>query len=714
MKRNNRFTREPVGENKQTYDRVISFLLLLVALFIPLKFGVPNLDLASPILPSDLSRLGEHLVDFTRALFSLDVRSSLKTVSDVLSTPWPEEIAEILILLTFFLWGIKSFSQRTLVVRVGRVDAMMWLFVLAGFVATILSPGFHSSAVILKQFVSYALLFFLIVHTFDTPAQQRRIIKYFLISTAIVAWLALYQFFLGFQEVARAVKQYIPPELQIDYLVRIARRRVFSVFVYPNSLAGFLLASFPLTLFYGAMHREWFERKNVKKLIAYAIVVPLPCFVSFLLTQSKAAFLSLLIVAGVSIIAARKKLRLKPKVLLVSLLAVLILLSGVLLSPLGRKLIIYTADLTEKGSYTLGQRLDYWSTGLKMFVASPVIGNGFNSFGLLSPKYRSPGAGEARSAHNNFLQILIETGVVGFVFFAGIWVVGLASARSFVRAYLRGEKTDRLRETVFLSALIGISCFLIHSLADFDLYIPGIAMTVWLLLALMVKNARQPHERCIQLTGRSAAACTIALVVTCGLGLFYASKTLNANSHLAVAQSIAESTEPPPGDVEYERAAAEVRKALKWDGANHNLHMYLARIYFRLERYEEALAEYAAADRLLHGLSPMVAHRTGRTLLARMKTEGKSDWGKVLNGFRKAFLRSPASCFHRLVYSYYLSQAGYPEESGRELREARRLDRSGKEAIKTAEIIYLDDPFVGDLRRFYAGTQGSSQREEGK
>ncbi len=708
LKPKNRFTREPIAENGQTYDRVISFLLLLLALLIPLKFGVPNLDLASPILPSDLSRLSEHLADFSRALLSLDMRSSLKTVSDALSTPWPEEIAEILILLTFFLWGMKSFSRRTVVVRVGRVDAMMWLFVLAGLVATILSPGSHSSTVILKQFVSYALFFFLIVHTFDTPAQQRRIIKYFLISTAIVAWLALYQFFLGFQEVARTVKQHIPPELQIDYLVRIARRRVFSVFVYPNSLAGFLLASFPLTLFYGAMHREWFEKKNVKKLIAYAIVLPLPCFVSFLLTQSKAAFLTLFIVAGVSIIAARKKLRLKPKVLLAVLLAVLVLVSAVVLSPLGRRLII------EKGRFTFSERLDYWSTGWKMFVASPVIGSGFNSFGLLSPKYRSPGAGEARSAHNNFLQILIETGVVGFVFFAGIWVVGLAAAKSFVRRYLRGEEANRLRETVVLSALIGISCFLIHSLADFDLYIPGIAMTVWLFLALMVKNARPQHERRIQLTGKSATACTLALVVTCGLGLFYASKTLNASSHLAVAQSIAESTDPPPGDAEYERAVAEVRKALRWDGANHNLHIYLARIYFRLERYDEALAEYATADRLLDRFSPMVAHRTARTMLAKMEAEGGSDWGKVLKEFRRATSRSPASSFHRLVYSYYLSQAGYPQESDKELREARRLDRSGREAIKAAEIIYLDDPFVGDLRRFYAGTQSSSQPEEDK
>lgn len=694
MKSQDRLARRPIAESKQIYDKAISFLLLILALLIPLKFGVPNLDVASPLVPSDLFAIGQHLTNFFSAIFSLNLRSALKITSDLLSTPWPEEIAEILILLVFLLWGMKSLSQRDLVIRVGKLDAMMWLFILAGFAATILSPGFHSSMVVLKQFVSYALLYFVIVHALDTPKQQRRILKYFLISTAIVAWLALYQFVLGFEELARTIREHIPPELQGDYLARVHRRRVFSVFLYPNSLAGFLLVSFPLTLFYGALHKEWFEKKNLKKLIAYVIVLPLACFISLLLTQSKAGFLTFLIVAIAAVVAGRRRLGLKPKVLLVSLLATVVLLSAVLMTPVGRRLII------EKGSFTFKERLDYWRAGYKMFLRSPIIGNGFNSFGLLYPRYRFPGTGEARTAHNNFLQILIETGVVGFAFFAGIWLFGLAAARSFVRDHLKGEKRDPLREAVVLSAFIGIACFLIHSLADFDLYIPGIAMTVWLFLALMVTNAHPAEGRRIQLTKRTAGLCTSALVVVCGLGVFYASKTLNANSHLVVAQAIAESTDPPPGYIEYEGAIAELQRALKWDGANHNLHLYLAHTYFRLKQYDDALREYAVADRLLRRFSPMVAHRIARTLLAKMEDAGIVDWAKVLEQFREAASRSPASPFHHLVFSYYLSQAGRLQESRRELQETKRLDPSGKQAIKTAEIVYRDEPLVDDLKRF--------------
>lgn len=701
MKKRKSSDRKDTVETRQAYDRIISFLLLLLVFLIPLKFGVPNLDAGSPNLPTDLLDITQYLKKFFQAVFSLRLASAVGVVSEAVSNPWPEEIAQILILLVLFLWGVKSFSQRSLILRVGKVDAMMWLFVLAGFIATVLSPGVHSSMVILRQFVSYAVLYFVIVHAVDSPQQQKRILKFFLISTAIVAWLALYQFFVGFEETARVVRQRIAPELQDAYLARIARRRVFSVFVYPNSLAGFLLVSFPLTLFYGAMQKEWFSRKNRKKLIAYVVVLPLTCFVSFLLTQSKASYLTFFLIGVASVIAARKRLGLRPRAVAVILVVSLAIVSVILITPLGRKLLI------EKGGFTLSERLGYWKTGARMIPRSPVIGNGLNSFGLLYPRYQLPGTGEARNAHNNFLQVLVETGAIGLIFFVAFWVLGLAVARSFVRGYLRGEKGDRLREMIVLSAVMGISCFLIHSFADFDLYIPGIAMTVWLFLGLMVRSAGPEEGRRIELTQRSSTAWTLALVVVCGLGVFYSAKTLNASSHLAMAQYLVERTDPPPGYEEYDAAIAEVEKALKWDRSNPNLHLYLGRLYVRLKQNDEALKAYAVADRLLHNLSPMIAHRTSRTLLAQMEAKGKVDWDRVLNECRKAASRSPASPFHRLVYAYSLNQAGRLEESHRELQNARELDRSGWEAIKTAVTVYRDDPLVDDLKSFFETGPGS-------
>lgn len=695
MKRKERPAPSPTSQDKQLYDRIIAILLVLLAFLIPLKFGLPNLDVGAPLIAEDIARIGQNTADFFEALFSFKLRSALSIIANVLSSPWPEEIAQILILLVFFLWGIKSVSQRRFIFRAGKVDLMMWLFLLVGLIATLLSPVVHSSMVVLKQFVSYALLYFVIVHAVDTPAQQRRLIKYFLISTSIVTLLGLYQFALGFEEMVQDVRERIAPEFQDAYLARLARGRVYSVFVYPNSFAGFLLVAFPLTLFFAVLHKEWFKKGNLHKGIAYLIALPLPCLLSFVLTQSKAGYLTFFLIAVASVIAGRRKLGLKPKILLAGLIAVLLVASAILITPIGRKLII------EKGRYTFAERMNWWEASCRMIPRSPIIGSGFNSFGLLYPQYRLPGTNEARSVHNNYLQILVETGILGFILFAGVWIFSFATALPFVRKHLRQEERFGFRSAVVLSAFIGIVCFLMHSVADFDLYVPGVAMTVWLFVGLMVRNAAADKGRRVQLTKQWATLGTIALAAFCGCGVFFSAKTMNAGSHFAVAHSIVQQTDRPPTFRDYENAISEVKKAIWWDQSNHNLHTYLARIYFRLGRFDDALEEYAIADRVLHGLAPRLAHDIARTKLVKMKDEDSVDWQDILEGFREAVTRSPASPFHRLVYAYYLAEAGQQRKSEKELRKVRRLDPSGKQAIETARLIYRSAPLVAELECFF-------------
>ncbi len=696
MKHKHQAPADQAPQEKQLYDRVIAIVLALLAFLIPLKFGLPNLDVGAPLIPEDITQIGQNTADFFQAVFSLKPGTALSIVANALSSPWPEEIAQILILLVVFLWGMRTISQRDVVLRLSRVDLMMWLFVLVGVIATVFSPAVHPSVVILKQFVSYSLLYFAILHAVDSPARQRSLIKCFLVSTSLVAFIGLYQFVLGFGETVEAVRRQIAPELQEAYLARVARGRVFSAFVYPNAFAGFLLVAFPLTVFFGVQHRKWFTKGSRHKGIAYLIVLPLPCLVSFVLTQSKAGYLTCLLVAVASVIAARRRLRINPKILFTGIIAALLLVaSATVLTPVGRELII------EKGRYTFSERLDWWEASCRMIPRSPIIGSGFNSFGLLYSHYRLPGTNEARSVHNNYLQILVETGIAGFILFVAVWGFGFAAASSFVRKYLKGEKGFDLQEAVVLSAIVGISCFLVHSLADFDLYIPGIAMSVWLLLGLMVKNAAPERGWHLRLTNRSAPLCAIVLMAICGFGVFFSAKTLNANSRLALAKSLLEERDRPPTIEDYREAIAELRGALKWDQRNPNLHAYLAGVYSRLGRLDDAIEEYRTADRLLSGLVPRLAHDIARTKLARMEQQGRIDWQEVLRHFRDAARRAPANPFYHLVYAYYLGEAGEGRRSREQLAKARRLDPSSERAMETARLIYRGDPFVGDLRRFF-------------
>jgi O-antigen ligase len=59
-------------------------------------------------------------------------------------------------------------------------------------------------------------------------------------------------------------------------------------------------------------------------------------------------------------------------------------------------------------------RFDYYAAALRYFFESPLIGHGVRSFSLLHRGVESPGV----HAHNIFLEILADSGVIGFAAFA--------------------------------------------------------------------------------------------------------------------------------------------------------------------------------------------------------------------------------------------------------------------------------------------------------
>ena len=72
-------------------------------------------------------------------------------------------------------------------------------------------------------------------------------------------------------------------------------------------------------------------------------------------------------------------------------------------------------------SGSLLERYDLWKIGLKAWVQTPVLGTGAGSYPDLLGR-----AGEFRMvAHNTFVSVLVETGLVGFVLYFAFWLVVL-------------------------------------------------------------------------------------------------------------------------------------------------------------------------------------------------------------------------------------------------------------------------------------------------
>jgi len=122
-------------------------------------------------------------------------------------------------------------------------------------------------------------------------------------------------------------------------------------------------------------------------------------------------------------------------------------------------------------------RIELWQDMVRLFPRFPLFGVGFNSFGLAYRSYQSVWryyfVGEA---HNEYLQVLLELGIVGSLLVAALL------ALLFTRALAASTRAP-LEAGIFAS-LLGLA---VHNLVDFNWQIPASAATYTALAALALR-----------------------------------------------------------------------------------------------------------------------------------------------------------------------------------------------------------------------------------
>jgi O-antigen ligase len=142
-----------------------------------------------------------------------------------------------------------------------------------------------------------------------------------------------------------------------------------------------------------------------------------------------------------------------------------------------RELVLRFADLTSTQGLSRQDRVGIWRDTLQFIGAYKWTGCGLGAYEHGFYRYQAVDpAGTVNFAHNDYLQIVAELGIPGSLlvgFLAG-WIVARTLA---VVLWRRGASNWELAVGLFASlATIGL-----HSLADFNLYIPANALAfAWL------------------------------------------------------------------------------------------------------------------------------------------------------------------------------------------------------------------------------------------
>jgi len=126
----------------------------------------------------------------------------------------------------------------------------------------------------------------------------------------------------------------------------------------------------------------------------------------------------------------------------------------------------------------------------RMLRERPVLGWGLGTFPVVYPSFRSFYTNLwVNEAHNDFIQTLVETGIVGFA-------LAIAFLTLLCRDSIRNLKHWRsdTGSSLALAAFIGCVGLLVHGLVDFNLQIPANAAFFFALAAISTGRVNKPDS----------------------------------------------------------------------------------------------------------------------------------------------------------------------------------------------------------------------------
>ncbi len=176
--------------------------------------------------------------------------------------------------------------------------------------------------------------------------------------------------------------------------------------------------------------------------------------------------------------------------------ATFILLFAILLTYLGGSALlnrIATLPGSNLRDVSTDVRLNIARDSLHMFAQRPLSGWGLGSFAVVYPQFRTFFTNfEVNHAHNDYVQLLVEMGLPGFV--TMLWLI-FVTVRSGLNK-LRNWPAD-INGAVALASLLGIVGILVHSFFDFNLQTRSNALFFYFLCTFAAMEPRfgSAHRR---------------------------------------------------------------------------------------------------------------------------------------------------------------------------------------------------------------------------
>jgi len=376
--------------------------------------------------------------------------------------PWSILLMEVGSAALFLLWVSKQVLEGQMKIRWNPLFLPMGIFGLLIVSQLVFRRTAypHDTVSLALLYVAYAILCFLAGQTLLRGSQARSLALIFSLYGSAMAGFALLQ---GISSNGKL------------YWIRQPRMGgwIYGPYVNHNHYAGLIemLVPIPLVL---SLTRMAATRTRAAAAAAAAVMVG-----TIFLSGSRGGMLAIvaeLVILAVLLVKQKRGLRtaIGIGVFLTIVVALLIWVGG---GELSRR--IATVGMSHS-EITNDVRFHIDRDGLHMFLYKPVLGWGLGTFPIVYPQFRTFYTNFfVNEAHNDYLQLLVEMGLLGFA--TMLWFL-LTVYRGAIKK-IRNWTADISGATA-LACVLGLSGILVHSVFDFNLQIPANAALFYVLCTI--------------------------------------------------------------------------------------------------------------------------------------------------------------------------------------------------------------------------------------
>jgi O-antigen ligase len=357
---------------------------------------------------------------------------------------------------------------------------------LSGLPRTISAAPFETQLTAL-HYLSLAIFFSVSLVYLNSAARLSKLVNVIAIFGFAFAFFAILQSFLSPGKIYGIYERY--------------GASPFGSFVSRHNFAAFMemTLSLPLgLLFVGAVKKD-------KKLLYITAITLMG--VALLLSGSRGGFVAMLAEIVLLIFVTTRSKGAKNIALKVALAVILIgaVAAGAILVG-GESSLTRIAETAASKDVTT-DRTHIWGITLQVIAHNMPFGAGLGAFGQAYTQFDDfSGLERVEQAHNDYLQILADAGLVGAVI-GGLFLFWL-----FQTGRRNIKTTNTFRRGVAVGSLAGIFAILVHSVFDFVVHTTAISIMFLLLLALLTASGREydddEKEEVPERRRRSAASVT--------------------------------------------------------------------------------------------------------------------------------------------------------------------------------------------------------------